>query len=235
MREFLLSLWQRPHDECSLIPSYIQALTPTSIQNVIIEYKHKDASRLNLIYSCFSLLNHCWFMLLPQRLTTWLHKTVNYIFINAAWPNVFTWHSLLDCEISARLHLSLQDKNVSIELQLDKNTKTVRKPVFYSIIELHVQQVHISCSRVSDSERCKIRMHVFKGKRENHVKTKKCWGTKCGSMKRLWCEHLTKIKSLFLWTPESSWTETSTETFPTSFLMNLNGQEHILWWRMGNN
>lgn len=45
--------------------------------------------------------------------------------------------------------------------------------MFWFIIELNVQQVHISCHSVSESERCKIKIiNVFKGHRKIMVKQK---------------------------------------------------------------
>lgn len=193
MRNLPLSLRQGPHDKYS---HHV-----IKLWNCLTEYKHIEALRLHLIFPRISGVNHCFFMLTAWKLTVRLHKTIHYIFINSVWPNVFTWHSPPDCEILAQPCLSLQDNKVSIE----PDTATGQKyqcfweiSLFYFVIELNVRQVRISCSRVRESAQCKIRIiHVFKSYRKIMLK-QKCSGTKYGTMKLIWHERLTKIKSLSL-------------------------------------
>ncbi len=137
-------------------------------------------SYISMLY--ISVVNHCCYIILPHyKLTVWLYKTRNYIFINTVWPNVFTWHSPPDCENVAQPCLSLQDNKVSIEPDTATRQKYWRcweNSVFWFIIELNVQQVHISCNTVSESERSKIKIiNVLRGYRKIMVKQKRS-GTK---------------------------------------------------------
>lgn len=227
VRNLLLSLRQGPHDKSSHHVIKLWNCT------CLTECKHKEALRLHPI-------KQQWFrnMLLTWKLTVRLHKSRHYIFINSVWPNVFTWHSPLDCEILPQPCLSLQDNKVSIE----PDTATGQKyqcfweiSVFYFVIELNVWRVRISYSRVRESAQCKIRIiHVFKSYRKIMLK-QKCSGTKYGTMKWIWHERLTKnkvFKSLdtgvkLNW--DSHWNVSHIR------IMNLPEQEHTLLWGMGNN